>query len=56
MASMWFMEEGNLSARVVVFSLEVMREYLASGYKITGEYQIQLVEGSNYLPDYVGDE
>ena len=56
MKKMWFMEATDLGAKVVVFSYEVMREYLTAGYEITSEYQINLIGGSDYLPDFVGDE
>lgn len=56
MNNMWFMEENSLNAKAVVFTEDIMKEYREAGYQVTAKYQIQLVEGSDYLPDYVGDE
>lgn len=53
---MWFMEAQSMCAKVVVFSEDIKNEYLAAGYEVTSRYKIQLVEGSDYLPDYVGDD
>jgi len=56
MKYMWFMEMANLHAKAMVFSEEVMQEYLESEYSVTAKYQIELVDGSDYLPSYIGDE
>ncbi len=56
MRFMWFMEVIDLVAKTIVFSEKIMKEYLESGYTVTGKYKISLIEGSNFLPDYCGDE
>lgn len=56
MKYMWFMEDSGCVAKTVVFSEEVMQEYLEAGYQVTGKYQIQFIEGIDYLPSFIGDD
>jgi len=55
MKLMWYMEksvEGTI-AKAVVFDEEEKDYFLKTGFRITGKYEIKLLEGDDFLPESI---
>lgn len=57
MKTMWFMEKpfAGTIIKAAVFDEEEVNLYLREGYKVTGKYEIRLLEGNDFLPDAIGE-
>ena len=53
MNTMWLMEktERQTIIKTAVFDELAMADYLEDGYTVTGEWQLILVKGEDFLPD-----
>lgn len=58
MKLMWYVEKPvkDTIAKAVVFNGEDLKDYLDNGYKVTGKYEIKLIEGDDYLPEAIEED